>query len=135
MYGFPTQTAQDTIDALERVRQLFAEGCLQSAFWHRFTATVHSPIGKAPDVYGITLKKPRKAPTFARNDVAFTDPTGCDHDFFAPGLRKALYNYMHGLGFETDLREWFADIPTTGKRPRIPRTTVSPDLIANALGR
>ncbi len=135
MYGFPTQTAQDTIDALERVRQLFAEGCLQSAFWHRFTATVHSPIGKAPDVYGITLKRPKKAPTFARNDVAFTDPTGCDHDFFAPGLRKALYNYMHGVGFETDLREWFADLPPSpgAKRPRVPRTSVPPDLIANAL--
>jgi radical SAM superfamily enzyme YgiQ (UPF0313 family) len=135
MYGFPTQTAQDTIDSLERVRQLFAEGCLQSAFWHRFTATVHSPIGKQPDVYGITLKRPKQAPRFARNDVSFTDPTGCDHDFFAPGLRKALYNYMHGVGFDTDLREWFADAPVAGKRPRIPRTTVPPDLIASALAR
>ena len=48
MYGFPTETAQETIDALERVRQLFAEGCIQSAFWHRFAATAHSPIGQAP---------------------------------------------------------------------------------------
>ncbi|MGE3546592.1 MAG: radical SAM protein, partial [Kofleriaceae bacterium] len=82
MYGFPTETAQDTIDALERVRQLFAAGCLQSAFWHRFTATVHSPIGKQPRLFGIKLHK-RRGVTFAQNDVAFTDPTGCDHDAFS----------------------------------------------------
>ena len=125
MYGFPTQTAQDTIDALERVRQLFAAGCVQSAFWHRFTATVHSPIGKQPELYGITLA--RTASTFARNDVAFTDPTGTDHDALAAGLRKALYNYMHGLGLDDDPRSWF-----TG-RTALPRTTVPADLIELAL--
>src|SRR5437868_7236149 len=99
MYGFPTETAQDTIDALERVRQLFAEGCVQSAFWHRFTATAHSPIGQAPQLFGITLRRPPPI-TFARNDVAFDDPTGCDHDLFAAGLRKAVYNYMNGVGLD-----------------------------------
>src|SRR5262249_12646395 len=74
-YGFPTETAQETIDALERVRQLFAEGCVQSAFWHRFTATAHSPIGRAPALYGIRLRAAATA-TFARNDLAFDDPTG-----------------------------------------------------------
>ncbi|MDP1905996.1 MAG: radical SAM protein, partial [Pseudomonadota bacterium] len=34
MYGFPTQTVQDTVDALEYVRQLFAAGCIQSGFFH-----------------------------------------------------------------------------------------------------
>ncbi len=127
MYGFPTQTAQDTVDALERVRQLFVEGCVQSAFWHRFTATVHSPIGRAPELFGITL---RKAPTvtFARNDVAFDDPTGCDHDFFAAGLRKALYNYMHGLGLDQDPRTWFPR-----GRTKIPKVSVPPDLVRRAL--
>ena len=43
MYGFPTQTVQDTVDALEYVRQLFAAGCIQSGFFHRFACTVHSP--------------------------------------------------------------------------------------------
>ncbi|MBS1121485.1 MAG: radical protein [Deltaproteobacteria bacterium] len=127
MYGFPTQTAQDTIDALERVRQLFAEGCVQSAFWHRFTATVHSPIGRAPELFGIRLK-PSPAVAFARNDVAFDDPTGCDHDFFAPGLRKALYNYMHGLGLDADLRSWFPR-----GRGKLPKVSVPPDLVRRAL--
>ncbi|HZI55059.1 MAG TPA: radical SAM protein, partial [Chitinophagaceae bacterium] len=48
MYGFPTQTAQETIDSLEMVRQLFKLGILQSAFWHLFTMTTHSPVGIDP---------------------------------------------------------------------------------------
>ncbi|HEX4452474.1 MAG TPA: radical SAM protein [Kofleriaceae bacterium] len=125
MYGFPTQTAQETIDALERVRQLFAEGCLQSAFWHRFAATAHSPVGTSPGVYRIELRKP-PATTFARNDVAFDDPTGCDHDAFAAGLRKAVYNYMHGVGLDSDPRSFFP-------RGRVPKVTVPEDLIRQAL--
>ncbi|HEY1555365.1 MAG TPA: radical SAM protein [Kofleriaceae bacterium] len=125
MYGFPTQTAQETIDSLERVRQLFAEGCVQSAFWHRFAATAHSPIGASPEVYRIELRKPPKI-TFARNDVAFDDPTGCDHDAFAAGLRKAIYNYMHGLGLDRDPRSFF-------QRGRVPKVTVPKDLIRRAL--
>src|SRR5438874_13139442 len=77
MYGFPTETMQETIDSLERVRQLFAEGCVQSAFWHRFAATAHSPIGQRPELFGIKLG-PEAPVTFARNEVPFIDPTGCD---------------------------------------------------------
>ena len=124
MYGFPTETTQDTIDALERVRQLFAAGCIQSAFWHRFTATAHSPIGRTPSLYGIRLR-PAPASTFAKNDLAFDDPTGVDHDALGVGLRRALYNYMHGVGLDSDPRSWFTGRP--------PRTTVAPDLIADAL--
>ena len=134
MYGFPTETAQDTIDALERVRQLFAAGCVQSAFWHRFTATAHSPIGRGPELFGIRLRAAPR-PTFARNDVAFDDPTGCDHDFFAPGLRKAVYNFMHGLGLDQDPRSWF-ERPALRSRaaaPKVPRVSVPADLIHRAL--
>jgi radical SAM superfamily enzyme YgiQ (UPF0313 family) len=125
MYGFPTETAQDTIDALERVRQLFAAGCLQSAFWHRFTATVHSPIGQNPKLFGIKLAR-RRPNAFARNDVAFTDPTGVDHDVFAEPLRAAVYNYMHGVALDEDPRQFFA-------RPKPPKPNVPPDLIERAL--
>jgi radical SAM superfamily enzyme YgiQ (UPF0313 family) len=135
MYGFPTETAQDTIDALERVRQLFVEGCVQSAFWHRFTATVHSPIGRAPALFGIRLRA-APAATFARNDVAFDDPTGCDHDQLAAGLRKAVYNFMHGVGLDADPRSWF-ERPGLRARsrsaPKLPRVTVPADLIRRAL--
>lgn len=128
MYGFPTETAQETIDALERVRQLFAEGCIQSAFWHRFAATAHSPIGRAPEQYGIELVETAPS-TFARNDLAFVDPTGCDHDFYAEGLRTALYNYMHGMGLEADPRAWFP----SRSRTKVPKTTVDPELVRRAI--
>ena len=128
----PTETAQETIDALERVRQLFEAGCLQSAFWHRFAATVHSPIGQAPGHYGIRLRAAPKV-TFARNEVAFDDPTGTDHDALGEGLRKAIYNYMHGLGLDADVRTWFG--PGRRARRGVPPTTVPRDLIARALGR
>ena len=142
MYGFPTQTAQDTVDALEYVRQLFAAGCIQSGFFHRFTCTVHSPVGKHPQVYGVTLSPPLH-PTFASNDINFTDATGVDHDAFGAGLRKALYNYMHGIGLDRDVREWFEPHAASGHgrgkgtRRRatrgVPRTTVPPDLIERSL--
>jgi radical SAM superfamily enzyme YgiQ (UPF0313 family) len=124
MYGFPTETTQETVDALERVRQLFAEGCVQSAFWHRFAATAHSPIGRAPELFGIRL---RDAPpvSFARNDLAFSDDTGTDHDALGAGLRKALYNYLHGIGLDLDVREWFDD--------EVPAATVPPDFVRAAL--
>jgi radical SAM superfamily enzyme YgiQ (UPF0313 family) len=121
MYGFPTETEQETVDSLERVRQLFAEGCIQSAFWHRFAATAHSPIGQRPDLFGIRLAPEPTAATFARNEIPFFDPTPCDHDALAPGLRKALYNYMHGLGLDRDVRTWF-DGPAP--RARVPLTLI-----------
>jgi radical SAM superfamily enzyme YgiQ (UPF0313 family) len=124
MYGFPTQTAQDTVDALEYVRQLFATGCIQSGFFHRFTCTVHSPVGKHPEQYGVTLHPPRD-PTFASNDINFTDATGIDHDIFGAALKKALYNYMHGIGLDQDVRSWFD--------ARVPRTRVPKSFVARAL--
>jgi hypothetical protein len=125
MYGFPTQTVQDTVDALEYVRQLFENGCIQSGFWHRFVCTVHSPVGQSPQDYGVQLV-PLPPGSFARNDVGFVDPTGTDHDALGTGLKKAIYNYMHGLGLEQDVRSWF-DF-------RVPKTTVPRHKIARALG-
>lgn len=132
MYGFPGETTQETIDALERVRQLFAAGCLQSAFWHRFAATVHSPIGRAPELFGIRLR-PTLGTGFARNEVGFEDPTGTDHDMLGVGLRRALYNYMQGLGLEADVRGWFNDAGRRGRSARVPAARVAPDLIERAL--
>lgn len=124
MYGFPTQTAQDTVDALEYVRQLFAAGCIQSGFFHRFTCTVHSPVGKHPQQYGVTLV-PAPEVTFASNDIGFIDATGIDHDAFGGALKKALYNFMHGIGLDVDVREWFDG--------QVPRTRVPRSFVARAL--
>ncbi|MBI2278243.1 MAG: radical SAM protein [Dechloromonas sp.] len=126
MYGFPTQTVQDTVDALEYVRQLFAEGCIQSGFFHRFACTVHSPVGLNPAEYGIRLK-PLPPITFATNDVEFIDPTGVDHSALGVALNKALYNYMHGIGLDEDVRSWFSG---NTPKPRVHRYFISRALSA-----
>jgi radical SAM superfamily enzyme YgiQ (UPF0313 family) len=125
MYGFPTQTVQDTVDALEYVRQLFDANCIQSGFFHRFVCTVHSPVGQNPEEYGVKLK-PLPPISFAKNDVGFIDPTGVDHDALGVALNKALYNYMHGIGLDEDVRSWFAT--------KVPKTRVPRNFIARALG-
>jgi len=128
MYGFPTQTLQDTVDALEYVRQLFENGCIQSGFFHRFACTVHSPVGQNPADYGVQVV-PLPEVSFAKNDIAFIDPTGTDHDTLGLGLKKAIYNYMHGVGVEEDVRQWF-ELP----KAKCPKTTVPRHKIAKALG-
>lgn len=124
MYGFPTQTAQETIDSLEVVRQMFEAGVLQSAFWHRFAMTAHSPVGLAPEAFKVRNLIPDMG-TFANNDLAHDDPTGADHDLFAEGLRIALFNYMNGTGHEVPLKNWFEH--------RVPKPSVPKNLIASYL--
>lgn len=124
MYGFPTQTAQETIDSLEMVRQMFEQGILQSGFWHQFAMTAHSPVGMAPEKFGVKRVN-NEVGTFANNDLVHTDPTGANHDMFSYGLKKSLFNYMHGICFENPLQDWF-DF-------KVPRTKVAPNYILNAL--
>jgi radical SAM superfamily enzyme YgiQ (UPF0313 family) len=124
MYGFPTQTVQDTVDALEYVRQLFENGCIHSGFFHRFACTVHSPVGLSPKEFGVELLPLPDSP-FAMNDVGFVDPVGTDHDAMGRALKKAIYNFMHGIGVDSDVRTWF-DV-------RVPKSTVKRGHIARAL--
>lgn len=124
MYGFPTQTAQETIDSLEMVRQMFEIGTLQSGFWHQFAMTAHSPVGMFPEQFSV-LRESNTIGTFANNDLVFSDPKGTDHEAFSFGLKKSLLNYMHGICFEYPLQEWF-DF-------KIPRTKVPKNYIENAL--
>ena len=119
-----TQTVADTVDALEYMRQFFAEGCIQSGFFHRFACTVQSSVGQDPHAYGVSLQ-PLPPVTFANNDIDFIDPTGVDHDALGVGLKKAIYNFMHGIGLDVDLPSWF-DFP-------IPKRRVSRQGITRAL--
>jgi len=124
MYGFPTQTEQETIDALEIVRQFFKEGLIQSAFWHKFSATVHSHVGKNPKKYSCTILD-RPTDGFARNDLAYIEHSGCEHHIFAQGLNKAVYNFMHGIGTDMAIKDWF-DFPVPAssvKRNAVKRIT------------
>lgn len=124
MYGFPTQTAQETIDSLEVVRQLFENNVIQSGFWHRFSMTAHSPVGKNPAKYGVVKIGP-PAGNFADNDLWHDDPKGADHELFGAGLSKSIYNFMHGIGLDEPLQFWF-DF-------KVPRTSLPCHLIAQAI--
>ena len=123
MYGYPTQTVQETVDSLEMVRQMFELGILQSGFWHQFAMTAHSPVGLNPEEFGVIPNV--NEISFANNDIQFKDKTGINHDKFSFGLKKSLFNYMHGICFDYDLQDWF-DF-------KIPRTTIHPDYIYNCL--
>ena len=123
MYGYPTQTVQETVDSLEMVRQLFELGILQSGFWHQFAMTAHSPVGLFPEAFGV-LPKPNDI-SFANNDVAFIDKTGIDHEKFSFGLKKSLFNFMHGICFDYPLQDWF-DFT-------IPKTIIPSNYISNCL--
>lgn len=124
MYGFPTQTEEETIGSLEMVRQMFAAGVLQSAFWHLFTMTVHSPIGMQPEKFKVK-RESNLVGAFANNDLVHIDETGADHEAFAFGLKKSLFNYMHGIGLNEPLQKWF-DF-------KIPKTKIAPDYIQKIL--
>lgn len=124
MYGYPTQTIQETVDSLEMVRQLFELGVLQSGFWHQFAMTAHSPVGMFPEKFGVE-KVTNESGQFANNDIDFIDETGINHDQFSFGLKKSLFNFMYGLCFEFELQEWF-DF-------KIPKTTIPSNFIEKAI--
>ncbi|MDD4921930.1 MAG: radical SAM protein [Bacteroidales bacterium] len=123
MYGYPTQTVQETVDSLEMVRQMFELGIIQSGFWHQFALTTHSPVGLHPDQYG--LSPDYKEVSFANNDIQFVDKTGIDHGKFSFGLKKSLLNFMNGIGFEMPLQDWFEF--------KIPKTSIKKDFLQKHL--
>lgn len=124
MYGFPTQTAQETIDSLEMVRQMFESGIMQSGFWHQFAMTAHSPVGIDPEAFDV-INLSVETGSFANNDLVHKEKSGAVHDKFSFGLKKSLFNYMHGLCFDFPLQEWF-DF-------KVPKTKIPPDYIDRVL--
>ncbi len=124
MYGFPTQTTEETVDALEHVRQMVGHGIVHSGFWHRFAMTAHSPVGVDPASFGVEAI-PLPDDPFAVNDVQHLDPTGADHDMLGRGLDHAMYNYLHGVGLDRPAHRWFDE--------ELAPTRVPPDRIEAAL--
>ena len=112
MYGFPSETLQESIDALETVRRMFDEGIVQSAFWHRYAMTCHSPSGLHPELFGARRTNNVLNP-FCNNEVDWMPANGgsrqfnYDIDAVGSALRLATYNYMYGLGLDQDVRRWF----------------------------
>jgi len=120
MYGCPSETVQETVDSLERVRQLFATDLIQSAFWHRFTVTAHSPIGLNPANHGLRILGP-EFQGFAENDLLHQDEQGETPEWLGEGLRRSLLNYLERRGLTLDVRQWFDhSVP----RPRVSSTWI-----------
>lgn len=124
MYGFPTQTAQETIDSLEIVRQLFENGVIQSGFWHHFAMTAHSSVGLNPELFNVKNGTVEKG-SFANNELECIDRVGTVHSKFGYGLKTSLYNYMNAVGFDVPLNDWF-DF-------KIPATTIKRNYIGQIL--
>jgi hypothetical protein len=93
---------------------------MQSAFWHRFTATAHSPIGLKPSAHGLRILGP-KFQGFAENDLQHEDREGETPDWLGEGLRRSMLNYLEGKGLTLDVRQWF-DHATP--KPRVSSTWV-----------
>ena len=127
IYGFPTETAQETVDALEFVRQLFAAGALHSAVWHFFGLTRFSPMAQDPAKYGITLR-PAVTRPFSNYLVEYDEPGGIDHAQFGDGLRRATSQFRLGIGLERPAHAWFAGIAMP-----VPAATLPKDFVANAI--
>lgn len=127
IYGFPTETAQDTVDALEFVRQMFAAGALHSAFWHFFGLTRFSPMAVNPATYGITLR-PAPAHPFSNYALDYDEPGGIDHEQFGDGLRRAVSQFRLGIGLDRPAHSWF-----TGITIAMPATTLPKDFVAQAI--
>ena len=128
MYGFPSETLQETTDSLERVRQLIAANLMQSAFWHRFTATAHSPIGLDPKAHGLRILGPTFQ-GFADNDLIHLDRAAATPDWVGEGLRRSMLNFLERTGLTLDVRQWFDHStpkprvsPTWGRRLMRDRT-------------
>jgi hypothetical protein len=120
-FGYPSQTEQETIDALECVRQLFEARCIHSGVFNRFLLTPHSPIGLDPARFGIK-PKPQPPATFSDYVMEFEDPTGIPHEKYENGLKVALQSYMNGLGIDRPAVSWFTDFEPPA--PSIPHDLV-----------
>ena len=124
MYGFPTETLQESLDALENVRRMFDEGIVQSAFWHRYAMTCHSSSGLHPESVGARRTSLQPHP-FCNNEVDWLPMEGdCQFDYdideLGRGLRLATYNYMNDFGIDQPVRSWFPNLKLKSKPSSAP---------------
>jgi hypothetical protein len=125
IYGFPGERLQDTMNSLEILRQLVGAGVLNSGYFHCFSATAHSPIGRDPELFGIKVKGP-KFNGFAHNVLEFDYADDTPHaEWIYNGLAAAIHAYACGEHLARDVRSWF--------NPGMPAPTVSPTLVADLM--
>ena len=106
IYGFWYDTPQTIIDSMETLRQFFAAGLLDSAFWHKFTLTKNSELYDQ-------LKNSWKG--------------GTEFKKYGRPLEAALDSWMHGIKIEQKVQKWF-DFP-------VPAPTIQRDFVEKAIER
>lgn len=121
IFGFWNQTPQDLINSMETLRQMFQEGLLDSAFWHKFTLTKHSTVykeweqGKHPDLKPI----PQSPTQFAQNNISFEGEEKSQK--YSDPLNAALNQWMHGQNLQKKVETYF---PFKMPQPTIARNFV-----------
>lgn len=127
IFGFWSQGVQDLIDSMETLRQLFEAGLLDSAFWHKFTLTLHSTVyeeykkGKYPELKIL----PQKKTQFAKNDLHFEGEEKSEK-FSAP-LNAALELWMHGEKLSKPVESYFPF--------KMPKPSIAKDYIASLIAK
>lgn len=123
IYGFFAETPQMLINSMETLRQLFAEGLLDSAFWHKFVLTKHSKVfsewkkGNHSRLRPVSGGKPVENSWFAHNDMRFEGEEKSEK--YGPILDAALDAWMHGVELEKPVQSWFSfpmPNPSVGKK-------------------
>lgn len=127
IYGFWNQSEQDLINSMETLRQLFESGLLDSAFFHKFTLTLHSTVyrewkeGKHPDLHPIEIPKQQ----FAENDIHFKGEEKSEK-YTAP-LMAAVDNWMNGNKLKKSVDSYFPF--------KMPKTTIKPGFVESLIAK
>jgi hypothetical protein len=125
IYGFWNDTPQSIIDSMETLRQFFAAGLLDSAFWHKFVLTRNSTVYNQWQKDGTLelVSSEESSSAFARNNLHFKGEEKFNK-FGAP-LELALNSWMHGDRLDQHVQKWF-DF-------QVPKPSVSRDFINNLI--
>ena len=131
IYGYWWEKEQDLINSMETLRQFYANGLLDSCFWHKFVLTRHSRVykewseGKIQDLKPIDPQEKQNAPLFAKNGLHFEGEKKSQK--YGAFLDYSLNQWMHGEDLEKPVQKWF-DF-------QVVRPTVPKDFIEKIIGK
>ena len=131
IYGYWWEKPEDLINCMETLRQFYANGLLDSCFWHKFVLTRHSRVykewkeGKIPDLKPIDPQEKQNAPHFAKNGLHFEGEKKSEK--YGAALDFSLNQWMHGEGLEKPVQKWF-DFS-------VPHPTVPKNFIENLIAK
>lgn len=108
MYGFPTETAEEALGALDNVRKLFKYKLISSAFWHRFALTIHSPIYRNAKDFKLKILQPENGNRriFSLNEISFREKGSPNWNKIGKVLNLATYNYLERHGLDKPIGFW-----------------------------